>query len=321
MVGRHRRGGHRGRPRDRHARRSSSTGSGSFPTTTRGSTICSPCRPPSASPGSGPLHSDSWMRGLVWAIAAVSPRGRRDPHPGSVLPRAGRARSRCRRDRGRRRRGCLACNSRRLRRRLGRLGDGLLRPIARAHLRMPAAIRTGTARARGRARPRASARRPKRRPRAHRRRGLVGACVHARPGTEPGTQVEVVKIEGATGARLRIKEHQVVELIVAFVIAIVVVVASRANDQDRAAGARRSRRASRPLQPHAQPWTRDRRSVHRSDPTAGRPARAGRVRSQPQPVITEDNLVVSIDTVIYFQVTDPKAATYEIANFIQGSSS
>jgi regulator of protease activity HflC (stomatin/prohibitin superfamily) len=38
----------------------------------------------------------------------------------------------------------------------------------------------------------------------------------------------------------------------------------------------------------------------------------------PQPVNTEDNLVVSIDTVIYFQVTDPKSATYEIENFIQG---
>jgi len=38
----------------------------------------------------------------------------------------------------------------------------------------------------------------------------------------------------------------------------------------------------------------------------------------PQPVITSDNLVVSIDTVIYFQVNDPKSATYEIANFIQG---
>jgi regulator of protease activity HflC (stomatin/prohibitin superfamily) len=34
----------------------------------------------------------------------------------------------------------------------------------------------------------------------------------------------------------------------------------------------------------------------------------------PQPVITEDNLVVNIDTVIYFQITDPKSATYEIAN-------
>ena len=38
----------------------------------------------------------------------------------------------------------------------------------------------------------------------------------------------------------------------------------------------------------------------------------------PQPVITEDNLVVSIDTVIYFRVTDPKSATYEIVDFIQG---
>jgi regulator of protease activity HflC (stomatin/prohibitin superfamily) len=37
----------------------------------------------------------------------------------------------------------------------------------------------------------------------------------------------------------------------------------------------------------------------------------------PQPVITEDNLVVNIDTVIYFQVTEPRSATYEIANYIQ----
>src|SRR5512132_1574697 len=42
------------------------------------------------------------------------------------------------------------------------------------------------------------------------------------------------------------------------------------------------------------------------------------VSFDPQPVITEDNLVVNIDTVIYFQVTDPKAATYEISNYIQG---
>src|ERR687888_2567163 len=38
------------------------------------------------------------------------------------------------------------------------------------------------------------------------------------------------------------------------------------------------------------------------------------VSFEPQPVITQDNLVVNIDSVIYFQVTDPKAATYEIAN-------
>src|SRR6202050_1569032 len=36
----------------------------------------------------------------------------------------------------------------------------------------------------------------------------------------------------------------------------------------------------------------------------------------PQPVITRDNLVVGIDTVIYFQVTDARAATYEVANYI-----
>jgi regulator of protease activity HflC (stomatin/prohibitin superfamily) len=41
------------------------------------------------------------------------------------------------------------------------------------------------------------------------------------------------------------------------------------------------------------------------------------VSFEPQPVITEDNLVVSIDSVIYFQVTDAKAATYEIADFIR----
>lgn len=42
------------------------------------------------------------------------------------------------------------------------------------------------------------------------------------------------------------------------------------------------------------------------------------VSFQPQPVITEDNLVVEIDTVLYFQVTDPRAAFYEIASYLQG---
>ncbi|MCD4550208.1 SPFH domain-containing protein [Schaalia sp. lx-260] len=37
----------------------------------------------------------------------------------------------------------------------------------------------------------------------------------------------------------------------------------------------------------------------------------------PQPVITADNVVVSIDSVIYYQVNDPMHATYEIANYIQ----
>src|SRR3954454_11181663 len=57
-------------------------------------------------------------------------------------------------------------------------------------------------------------------------------------------------------------------------------------------------------------------------PFVDRPLPAVDLREQvvsfpPQPVITEDNLVVSIDTVIYFQVTDAKSASYEIANYIQ----
>ena len=34
-------------------------------------------------------------------------------------------------------------------------------------------------------------------------------------------------------------------------------------------------------------------------------------------MITEDNLVVEIDTVLYFQVTDPRSAAYEIASYLQ----
>ncbi|GGJ81494.1 paraslipin [Pilimelia anulata] len=41
------------------------------------------------------------------------------------------------------------------------------------------------------------------------------------------------------------------------------------------------------------------------------------VSFEPQPVITSDNLVVSIDTVLYFKVVDPVRATYEIAHFLQ----
>jgi regulator of protease activity HflC (stomatin/prohibitin superfamily) len=37
----------------------------------------------------------------------------------------------------------------------------------------------------------------------------------------------------------------------------------------------------------------------------------------PQPVITQDNVVVNVETVIYFQITDAKSATYEIADSLQ----
>jgi regulator of protease activity HflC (stomatin/prohibitin superfamily) len=39
--------------------------------------------------------------------------------------------------------------------------------------------------------------------------------------------------------------------------------------------------------------------------------------SNPRPVITEDNLVVAIDTVLYYQITDPRAAAYEVADYLQ----
>lgn len=41
------------------------------------------------------------------------------------------------------------------------------------------------------------------------------------------------------------------------------------------------------------------------------------IDSPPQPVITKDNVTMSIDTVVYFQITDPFKATYEIANLVQ----
>src|SRR4051794_17873150 len=41
------------------------------------------------------------------------------------------------------------------------------------------------------------------------------------------------------------------------------------------------------------------------------------VNFSPQSVITEDNVVVGIETVLYFTITEPRSATYEIANPLQ----
>src|SRR5256885_13311333 len=41
------------------------------------------------------------------------------------------------------------------------------------------------------------------------------------------------------------------------------------------------------------------------------------VAFKPQPVITEDNVTVQIDTVLYFTITDPRSVTYEVANPLQ----
>ena len=101
-------------------------------------------------------------------------------------------------------------------------------------------------------------------------------------------------------------------IIVALFVFVTLARTIRIVPQARAGIVERFGRYSRTLYARAH----DRRAVHRPGP---RPIdlREQVVSFPPQPVITEDNLVVSIDTVIYFQVTDPKAATYEIANYIQ----
>src|SRR3954470_11744810 len=103
----------------------------------------------------------------------------------------------------------------------------------------------------------------------------------------------------------------IVVLAVLFVIVVVIVRAVRIIPQARAGVVERLGRYQRTLSPGLAllvPF------VDRIKPLID--LREQVVSFPPQPVITEDNLVVNIDTVIYFQVTDPRAATYEIANYI-----
>src|SRR5436190_8635903 len=105
----------------------------------------------------------------------------------------------------------------------------------------------------------------------------------------------------------------IVVLAVLFVIVVVIVRAVRIIPQARAGVVERLGRYQRTLSPGLAllvPF------VDRIKPLID--LREQVVSFPPQPVITEDNLVVNIDTVIYFQVTDPRAATYEIANYIAG---
>jgi regulator of protease activity HflC (stomatin/prohibitin superfamily) len=103
----------------------------------------------------------------------------------------------------------------------------------------------------------------------------------------------------------------IVVLAVLFFIVVVVVRAIRIVPQARAGVVERLGRYQRTLDPGLAllvPF------VDRLRPLID--LRENVVSFPPQPVITEDNLVVNIDTVIYFQVIDPRAATYEIANYI-----
>jgi regulator of protease activity HflC (stomatin/prohibitin superfamily) len=104
----------------------------------------------------------------------------------------------------------------------------------------------------------------------------------------------------------------IVLLVIAFLVLLVVGKTIRIIPQARAAVVERLGRFSRTLEPGLAvvvPF------VDRVRPLID--LREQVVSFPPQPVITEDNLVVQIDSVIYYQVTDPKAASYEIANFIQ----
>src|ERR1700742_2495229 len=103
----------------------------------------------------------------------------------------------------------------------------------------------------------------------------------------------------------------IVVLVIAFVVLIVLARTVRIVPQARAGVVERLGRFSRTLGPGMTiivPF------VDRLRPLID--LREQVVSFPPQPVITEDNLTVNIDSVIYYQVTDPKSATYEIADYI-----
>src|SRR4051794_31947380 len=104
----------------------------------------------------------------------------------------------------------------------------------------------------------------------------------------------------------------IVLLVLAFLVLLTVGRTIRIIPQARAAVVERLGRFNRTLEPGlavvGQFVDREPPLTHPREKVASFP---------PQPVITEDNLVVQIDSVIYYQVTDAKAASYEIANFIQ----
>jgi regulator of protease activity HflC (stomatin/prohibitin superfamily) len=105
----------------------------------------------------------------------------------------------------------------------------------------------------------------------------------------------------------------IVLLVIAFVVLLVLARTVRIVPQARAGVVERLGRFSRTLDPGLSilvPF------MDRLRPLID--LREQVVSFPPQPVITEDNLTVNIDTVIYYQVTDPKAASYEIADYISG---
>jgi regulator of protease activity HflC (stomatin/prohibitin superfamily) len=104
----------------------------------------------------------------------------------------------------------------------------------------------------------------------------------------------------------------IASVLIALLVVIIVVRIVRIVPQARARNVERLGRYKRTLQPGLNfviPF------IDRVYPAID--LREQVVSFRPQPVITEDNLVVEIDTVLYFQVTDPRAAAYEIASYLQ----
>src|ERR1044072_9395297 len=130
-----------------------------------------------------------------------------------------------------------------------------------------------------------------------RRRGRRDAHQrHDRLRLSPGVNMEISALLIAAG-------------LIALLAVVTVVRAVRIVPQARARNVERRGRYHRTLQPGLNfviPY------IDRVYPMID--LREQVVSFRPQPVITEDNLVVEIDNVIYFQVTDPRAAAYEVAN-------
>ena len=181
------------------------------------------------------------------------------------------------------------------------------------------AIRTGTAALIGQRGVVARAGRRRERPGQAQGRGLVGPLVRPPPHDRGRAPRRGRADRRGHRGRLRIGDlmGSLVALGVVAAVALLVLVALaktvRIVPQARAGVVERLGRYSRTLTPGLTilvPF------IDRLRPLID--LREQVVSFPPQPVITADNLVVGIDTVIYFQVTDAKAATYEIANYIQG---
>ena len=219
-------------------------------------------------------------------------------------------------------------------------GLGLVLPIARRHVRQPPLLRSGSAALVGRP--------------ARVLEEVTGHSGRVRIGGEEwsaraydetlvipvGHNVDVMQIEGATALvyprelefpsfalvrqtdnprsikRRELSAMVIAELIIvaviAFVVLLTVVRSVRIMPQARARNVERFGRYRKTLEPglnFIMPF------VDRVKPLID--LREQVVSFHGQPVITEDNLVVQIDTVLFFQVTDPRAADYEIVNYIE----